>query len=219
MFAIRGEDHAFYNGRFAINPVTPQTPIAPSTPGYNTNPTRGDAVHLALVVLPASDAMEAEVSDEVRTFLRYTRARGEAHVDNSWVRAGCGWSRPYRCSPHPHPVTLCPDLRTLVVLNKIDSLDPECASDLSTIYTSSKVLKMCCEASAACGVPINNVFPMKSYSNEYDTDYHVSYCCGGKWERDKSGSCLACGPLNLDLSSWLTRDSAFTRLRWQPWSS
>ena len=53
-----------------------QKPIAPSTPGYKTSPTRADAVHLALVVLPASDAKEVEVSEEVQKFLRYTRARG-----------------------------------------------------------------------------------------------------------------------------------------------
>jgi hypothetical protein len=155
-----------------------QTPIAPSSPGYNANPTRGDAVHLALIVLPASDAMEAEVSDEVRKFLRYTRARGKS------TAIGCARA-PVGAAPvhgaHLHFVTLCPDLRTLVVLNKVDSLDPECASDLSTIYTSPKVLKMCCEASAACGVPVNNVFPMKSYSNEYEPDYRVGY--GGAWSK------------------------------------
>ena len=33
-------------------------------------------MHIALVVLPASDAKEVEVSEEVQKFLRYTRARG-----------------------------------------------------------------------------------------------------------------------------------------------
>ena len=37
-------------------------------------------MHLALVVLPASDAKEVEVSEEVQKFLRYTRARGGSIV-------------------------------------------------------------------------------------------------------------------------------------------
>ena len=59
------------------------------------------------------------------------------------------------------------------MLNKVDAIDPACAEDLSNIYSSNKIATMCAEASAACGVPVNNVFPMKSYSSEYNTDYRV----------------------------------------------
>jgi hypothetical protein len=65
-------------------------------------------------------------------------------------------------------------LRTFIVLNKADLLDPGCAQDLSTIYNSEIVTDMCVKASAACGVPGNNVFPMKSYSNEFDCNFKVS---------------------------------------------
>jgi hypothetical protein len=65
-------------------------------------------------------------------------------------------------------------LRTFIVLNKADLLDPSCVQDLSTIDYSEIVTDMCVKASAACGVPGSNVFPMKSYSNEFDRDCKVS---------------------------------------------
>ena len=71
-------------------------------------------------------------------------------------------------------ISSTPDLRTFVVLNKVDTVEPACAKDLSAIYSSEKVAMLCAEASAACGVPTNNVFPMKSYSGEYKTDFRVS---------------------------------------------
>ena len=77
------------------------------------------------------------------------------------------------------------------MLNKVDAIDPACAEDLSNIYSSDKIATMCAEASAACGVPVNNVFPMKSYSSEYETDYRVR-----DW-RHETLCFLSLGPLAL----------------------
>lgn len=59
------------------------------------------------------------------------------------------------------------------MLNKVDTLDPDLAGNPEGIYQSAEVQEMCGRASEACGVPANDVFPVKSYSREFDVDYRV----------------------------------------------
>lgn len=65
------------------------------------------------------------------------------------------------------------DIRTLLVLNKVDVLDPDLVAKPEGIYHSAKVQDMCGRASEACGVPAKDVFPVKSYNREFDVDYRV----------------------------------------------
>lgn len=69
----------------------------------------------------------------------------------------------------PYPL----DLRTLLVLTKIDELDAGLARKPEGIYTSPKVIDLCEKAASACGVPVRDCIPIKNYAKEMRTDIRV----------------------------------------------
>ncbi|XP_051553918.1 interferon-induced protein 44-like [Myxocyprinus asiaticus] len=59
----------------------------------------------------------------------------------------------------------------VIVMTKVDEACSLVKNDLRKIYTSSKIKQKIEECSASVGVPISNIFPVKNYHFETDTNY------------------------------------------------
>ncbi|XP_026060423.1 interferon-induced protein 44-like [Carassius auratus] len=58
----------------------------------------------------------------------------------------------------------------VVVMTKMDEACPLVNKDLRKMYTSKKIKEKMELCSAKLGVPLTNIFPVKNYHNEIDTD-------------------------------------------------
>ncbi|XP_052400731.1 interferon-induced protein 44-like [Carassius gibelio] len=58
----------------------------------------------------------------------------------------------------------------VVVMTKVDEACPLVNKDLKKIYSSNKIKEKMELCSAKVGVPMTNIFPVKNYHNEIDTD-------------------------------------------------
>ncbi|XP_056318784.1 interferon-induced protein 44-like [Danio aesculapii] len=61
----------------------------------------------------------------------------------------------------------------VVIMTKIDEACPLVKSDLKKVYTSKKIKEKMELCSAKVGVPISNIFPVKNYHDEIDTEDDV----------------------------------------------
>ncbi|XP_051985139.1 interferon-induced protein 44-like isoform X1 [Xyrauchen texanus] len=61
----------------------------------------------------------------------------------------------------------------VIVMTKVDEACPLVKKDLRKIYTSRKIKQKIEVCSASVGVPISNIFPVKNYHNETDTNDDV----------------------------------------------
>uniref|UniRef100_A0A8C2C8S9 Interferon-induced protein 44-like n=1 Tax=Cyprinus carpio TaxID=7962 RepID=A0A8C2C8S9_CYPCA len=58
----------------------------------------------------------------------------------------------------------------VVVMTKVDEACPLVKNDLKKMYTSKKIKEKMDLCSAKLGVPLTNIFPVKNYHNEINTD-------------------------------------------------
>lgn len=138
--------------------------ITGRTPGLEASPSPDDMVHVVLVVLPATEATEAATIDRVTDMLRYTRPRGrnmneKAHRHH-WLTVDGALLIP-----------LLLDIRTVIAVTKVDSIDSQLAAKPELIGESKPVAAICEKVAAACGVPLRDVFPIKNYNSEAETNF------------------------------------------------
>ncbi|KAM9454857.1 interferon-induced protein 44-like [Clarias gariepinus] len=65
------------------------------------------------------------------------------------------------------------NLPQVIVMTKVDEACPLVKNDLTKVYTSKKVKEKMQECSNRLGVPMNNIFPVKNYHEESDTDVNM----------------------------------------------
>ncbi|XP_060566668.1 uncharacterized protein LOC132725549 [Ruditapes philippinarum] len=58
----------------------------------------------------------------------------------------------------------------IVLVTKIDAVCPETKADITQIFQSTKVKTVVEKAASVFRVPVNQVFPIKNYTNEMETD-------------------------------------------------
>ncbi|XP_053332625.1 interferon-induced protein 44-like [Clarias gariepinus] len=61
----------------------------------------------------------------------------------------------------------------VIVMTKVDKVCPLVEKDLTKVYTSKKVKEKMQQCSNLLGVPMNNIFPVKNYHEESDTDVNM----------------------------------------------
>ncbi|XP_073722458.1 interferon-induced protein 44-like [Misgurnus anguillicaudatus] len=61
----------------------------------------------------------------------------------------------------------------VIVMTKVDEACPLVKNDLKKIYTSKRIKKLMEKCSIEVGVPMNNIFPVKNYHDEIDTNDEV----------------------------------------------
>nr|XP_055062644.1 interferon-induced protein 44-like [Misgurnus anguillicaudatus] len=61
----------------------------------------------------------------------------------------------------------------VIVMTKVDEACPLVKNDLRKIYTSKKIKNQMEKCSIEVGVPMNNIFPVKNYHDEIDTNDEV----------------------------------------------
>ncbi|XP_052401182.1 interferon-induced protein 44-like [Carassius gibelio] len=61
----------------------------------------------------------------------------------------------------------------VVVMTKMDEACPLVEKDLRKMYTSKKIKKNMELCSAKLGLPLTNIFPVKNYNKEIDTDDNI----------------------------------------------
>ncbi|XP_073722333.1 interferon-induced protein 44-like isoform X2 [Misgurnus anguillicaudatus] len=61
----------------------------------------------------------------------------------------------------------------VIVMTKVDEACPLVKNDLRKIYTSKKIKNRMEKCSIEVGVPMTNIFPVKNYHDEIDTNDEV----------------------------------------------
>ncbi|XP_053332621.1 interferon-induced protein 44-like [Clarias gariepinus] len=61
----------------------------------------------------------------------------------------------------------------VIIMTKVDAACPLVKEDLTKVYTSNKVKELMQQCSNLLGVPMNNIFPVKNYHEELDTDVNM----------------------------------------------
>ncbi|XP_055062645.2 interferon-induced protein 44-like [Misgurnus anguillicaudatus] len=64
-------------------------------------------------------------------------------------------------------------LPQVIVMTKVDEACPLVKNDLKKIYTSKKIKKLMEKCSIEVGVPMTNIFPVKNYHDEIDTNDEI----------------------------------------------
>ncbi|XP_053532196.1 interferon-induced protein 44-like [Ictalurus punctatus] len=65
------------------------------------------------------------------------------------------------------------NLPQVIILTKVDEVCPLVKDDLRKVYTSKKIKEKMQECSNLLGIPLSNIFPVKNYHEEVDTNDDV----------------------------------------------
>ncbi|KAF7689774.1 hypothetical protein HF521_013127 [Silurus meridionalis] len=67
------------------------------------------------------------------------------------------------------------NLPQVIIMTKVDDACPLVQDDLRKVYTSKNIKEKMKECSDRLGVPMNNIFPVKNYHEEVDTDDDLDF--------------------------------------------
>ncbi|XP_037831952.1 interferon-induced protein 44 isoform X2 [Kryptolebias marmoratus] len=116
-----------------FNPVSP---VSEGDPGYNSDPSGDDKVHVLVCVISANSAqIKPSVLQKMSSIREIASELG---------------------------------IPQMAILTNIDGACAETETDLRKVYRSKHLRKKMKDFSAAVGIPMNCVFPVKNYSEEID---------------------------------------------------